>query len=408
MPDREVDFLLIGGGIASATCAARLREEGADGSILLVGREADPPYHRPPLSKGYLRGAEGRDAAFVHPERWWADHEVELLTRTSAMKLDPVERVAKLSTKEEVRFGGALLATGANVRRLRAEGADLEGIHYLRAFANSDAIRADVQDGARVVLIGGSFIGCEVAATLTAMGVRCTIVMQEQITLERPFGREIGRFFHELLADRGVEIHGGDELERFEGTDGRVGRVVTQGGLTLDCDAVVVGAGVMPDVMLARAAKLELGESGGVRCSAGLRTSAPGVYAAGDMAEWESVVHGRPLRVEHSEVAAEHGRTAALGLLGREAEHRAVPYFWSDLADWATIEYVGPGTGDTVVRGSPADGDFCCFYVDDGRVTAALSVGRPGDLEHARRFIAERRAPDPAALGDRDTDLAVL
>ena len=168
---REVDHLLIGGGLAAASCAHTLREEGADGSILVVGRELDPPYHRPALSKGYLQGREDREAGLVHPSGWWEEQAVELLTRTSVMKLDPAERVAKLSNKEEVRFGSALIATGAIVRRLRAEGGDLEGIHYLRAFGNADAIRADAEQASRVVLIGGSYIGCEVAASLvTAFG----------------------------------------------------------------------------------------------------------------------------------------------------------------------------------------------------------------------------------------------
>ena len=197
MADREVDYLLIGGGWPPPTARAALREEGAEGSILLVGREPDPPYDRPPLSKGYLRGeASARGRAVPARRVVGASNDVELLTRTSVMKLDPEARVAKLSTKEEVRFDKALLATGANVRRLRVDGADLEGIHYLRAFGNSDAIREDAAEAERVVLIGGSYIGCEVAASLTAgLGVQCTIVMQEDVTLERAFGAEVGGFF---------------------------------------------------------------------------------------------------------------------------------------------------------------------------------------------------------------------
>jgi len=406
---REVDNLLVGGGLAAATCARTLRENGADGTILLVGRESDPPYHRPPLSKGYLRGESYRVDALVSPEGWWDENEVELLTRTSVMKLDPAGRLATLSTKEQVRFGKALLATGANVRRLRAEGSDLEGIHYLRAFGNSDAVREDVTRAERVVMIGGSYIGCEVAASLVAGFDRhCTVVMQEEVTLERSFGTEIGGFFEGLLTDRGIVVHGGDELERFEGSDGRVGRVVTKGGLELECDCVVIGAGVMPDVMVARAAGLDLGESGGVRCSSRLESSAPGIYAAGDMCEYDSVVHGRPIRVEHWDVAAAHGKTAALNMLGRDVPHETIPYFFSDLADWASMEYVGPGSGEPVVRGSLDDGDFTAFYVDRGLVTGALTVGRSHDLEHARRFIRAGHEVDAAGLCDEGSDLAAL
>ena len=410
MADREVDFLLIGGGLASANCARWLREEGADGSVLLVGRELDPPYNRPPLSKGYLRGEDSKQDALFRPDEWWEENRIDLLTRTSVMKLDADARVATLSSKEQVRFDKALIATGANVRRLRVEGAELEGIHYLRAFGNSDSIRDDVEDAERVVLVGGSFIGCECAASITAAyGAQCVIVMQESETFDRQFGSKVGGYFHRVLNEHGVEIHGNDELDRFEGADGKVTHVHTKGGLEIDCDAVIIGAGVMPDTMLARAAGLEIGERGGVRCSSKLETSVPGIYAAGDVCEYDSVVHGHPLRVEHWDVAFNQGKTAALNMLGQDVDHDVIPYFFSDLADWASMEYVGPGQGDAVIRGSLDDGDFTAFYVgDDGAVTAALTVGRSDDLEHAKRFIREKTAPDRAALTDEATDLSAL
>jgi 3-phenylpropionate/trans-cinnamate dioxygenase ferredoxin reductase subunit len=418
MARRKVDHLLIGGGLAAANCARWLREEGpqggsgGEGSVLLVGREFDPPYNRPPLSKGYLQGKESREDALFRPDEWWGEQNIELMLRTSVMKLDTDARVATLSTKDEIEFGTALIATGANVRRIRVDGCDLDGIHYLRAFGNSDAIRADAEKAERAVLIGGSYIGCEVAASLTAAhSVNCSIVMQEDVTLERQFGPEIGRFFQGTLEEHGVEVHGGDELERFEGSDGRVGKVVTKNGLELDCDMVVVGVGVTPDVTLAKAAGLEIGETGGVACSANLETSVPGIYAAGDICEYESVVHGGArLRLEHWDVAFNQGKTAALNMLGRDVKHEAVPYFFSDLADWASMEYVGPGSGDVVVRGSLENGEFAAFFLheDEGHVVAALSVGRSDDLEHARRFISEQTKPDPDELGDESTDLESL
>jgi 3-phenylpropionate/trans-cinnamate dioxygenase ferredoxin reductase component len=407
---RSVGYLLIGGGLAAANCARWLREEGADGSILLVGREPHAPYNRPPISKGYLQGKESLEDVLFRPDEWWGEQEIELLTRTSVMKLDAGERVATLSTKDEVHFDKALVATGANVRRLRAEGNELEGIHYLRALANSDAIRSDAAEAEHVVVVGGSYIGTEVAASLVAsQGKDCTIVMLEEVTLENHFGPLVGGFFQRVLEEHGVKIYAGDELERFEGSDGQVQRVVTKGGLELDCDCVVIGAGVVPDVMLARAAGLSLGDSGGARCSSGLETSVPGVFAAGDICEYDSVIHGGPLRIEHWDVAFNHGKTAALNMLGRDVPHDVVPYFFSDLADWASMEYVGPGSGEPVIRGSMDDGDFTAFYLaDDGRVTAALTVGRSDDLEHARRFIVDKAAPDRAVLVDEGTDLASL
>ena len=183
---------------------------------------------------------------------------------------------------------------------------------------------------------------------------------------------------------------------------------MTAGGLSLDCDMVVIGAGLTPDVMLARGAGLELGEAGGVKCSSRLESSVPGIYAAGDICEYDSVIHGRHLRVEHWDVAFNHGKTAALNMLGRDVPHDTVPYFFSDLADWSSMEYVGPGSGDPVIRGSLEDGDFTAFYVDDGKVTAALTVGRSDDLDPAREWIAASAKKDAAALTDESTDLGGL
>jgi 3-phenylpropionate/trans-cinnamate dioxygenase ferredoxin reductase component len=409
VPPRQVDHLLIGGGLAAANCARWLREEGSEGSIVLVGREPDPPYNRPPLTKGYLQDKESREDALFRPDEWWEEQRIELLTRTSVMKLDAEARVATLSTKDEIQFDTALLATGANVRRLRVDGCDLDGIHYMRAFGNSDSIKAEAAERKRAVLIGGSYIGCEVAASLTAAhGVDCTIVMLEDVTFEPFYGEKVGRFFQNALEEHGVAVHGGQEVERFEGDGERVTKVVTKGGLELDCDFVVVGIGVTPDVTLAKAAGLEIGERGGVKCSAELETSEANIYAAGDICEYDSPVHGGPIRIEHWDVAFNQGKTAAFNMLGRGLEHNVVPYFFSDLADWVSMEYVGPGSGDVVIRGSLEEGEFAAFWMDGSRVTAAMSVGRSDDLEQARRFISEHTQVDPASLADLDNDLASL
>jgi 3-phenylpropionate/trans-cinnamate dioxygenase ferredoxin reductase component len=388
MADRAVDILLVGGGIASAMAAHTLREEGFDGSILVVGREPHPPYHRPPASKEYLRGEHGPDDAHVHPAAWWETEGVELLTRTSVLELDPATRTAKLSSKELVGFDRALVATGAMVRRLPVDGAQLEGVHYLRALGNADTIRTDVDGAERVVCVGGSYIASEVAASLTELGKRVTMVMLEDEPLERGFGPTAGRFFRRVLEEHGVEVVGGDEVARLEGAE-RVERVVTVGGRELAADLVVCGVGAIPDVMLARKSGLELGELGGVRCDSRLRTSAASVFAAGDMCEYESVVHGRAMRIEHEEVAAAQGRTAARNLLGADVAHDEVPYFFSDLSDWASLEYVGPALtwDEEELEGSPDDGAFAIAYREDGALRALLSVGGAGDLDRARELI---------------------
>jgi 3-phenylpropionate/trans-cinnamate dioxygenase ferredoxin reductase subunit len=401
VPEREADFVIIGGGAAGFSCAKTLREEGASGSIVLVSRDPNPPYDRTSVSKTYLAGSKSREEALLAPADWYAENGVELLTRTNAMSLDPDAHTVTLSSKDTIRYGKLLLATGANIRRLRLEGSDLQGIHYLRMLGNADGIRRDTEGAAHVVLVGGSYIATEVAATLTALGRKCALVMQEGTTLERPFGPRVGAFFQKVLTDHGIEIHPNEDVERFEGADGRVTAVVTAKGTRVPADAVIIGAGVTPDVSLAQKSGLQIGPRGGVVTDARLATSAPDVYAAGDMAEYESVVHGGArMRIEHWDVAEQQGRTAALSMLGRDHPHDVVPYFFSDLSDWTWMEYVGPAYrwDEEIVRGSLEAGEFTVFYVDGGRLAGALTVGRSDDLEEARRLIASREPVDREAL----------
>ena len=406
MADRSVDFLIVGGGLAAAYCASELRKQGAEGSVLLAGREPEPPYERPPLSKEYLRGEAAREDAYVNPIDWYEENAVELRSRTNVMALDPQARTAKLQGGEEVGFDKALIATGANVNILRLEGAELEGIHYLRAFGNSDAIREQARDAGRVVVIGGSYIGCEVAASLRAKGTEVSMLMLEQVTLSRTFGDEVGQWFQDVLTDHGIEIFGDEELEAFEG-DGDVGAVVTKGGRTVEGDMVVVGAGVRPDIILAERAGLAVDD--GITCDAKLETSAPGIFAAGDVCSYDSEIHGRRVRVEHWDVALQQGRHAAKAMLGSADAYREVPYFFSDLADWASLEYVGPAEDwdEVVIRGDFDGGAFSAWYLKDGRVQGALSVERSEDLVHARTLI-ETGADITAhrdALADVDSEL---
>src|SRR6185312_3310123 len=276
-------------------------------------------------------GKASREDTLFRPSEWYGEQQVEALTRVSVKGLDLSERSVELTDGQEVSFDKALIATGAGVRRLSVPGAELEGIHYLRTLGNSDTIRDDASG---------------------------SLVMLEPVALSRHFGEQAGRFFQGRLEEHGIELHGDDELDRFEGADGRVTRVITKSGRTLDADAVVIGVGAVPDVRLARTAGLEIGDGGGVLVDAHLQTAVPGIFAAGDIAEYESVVHGgRRLRVEHWDVAFNQGKTAALNMLDRDQPHDVVPYFFSDLSDWASLEYIGPANEweQEVVRGSIDD-----------------------------------------------------
>jgi 3-phenylpropionate/trans-cinnamate dioxygenase ferredoxin reductase subunit len=412
MADRHVDHLLIGGGLASGNCARHLRENG-DGSILLVGREPEPPYNRPALTKGYLAHTEERAMDYFRPPEFWEEQNIELLTRMNVMKLDTEAHEAKLMNKEVISYGNALIATGANVNLLRVEGMGQDGIHYLRAFGNSDSILEDLDRlGRRVTLIGGSYIGCEVAATLARHGCDCQIIMLEDLPLQRTLGDELGKWTQRHLERLGVQLHAGEALGSFSGDGERVTSVVCESGLTIDTDVVVIGAGVHPETMLAKAAGLEIGERGGILTDANLRASAPDIFAAGDVAEWYSKAHQSHIRVEHWDVAFNQGRTAALNMLGQDVPHEVVPYFWTDMAD-VEIESVGPAYGwdRILLRGSIDDPAFSVWYLQGNRVAQVAAVGRSHDIEVGKKLIAERReipADQLESIANVEFDVACL
>src|ERR687898_462869 len=353
-----------------------------------------------------MRGESSPEDAYVHPEDWYRDNGVELLTETNVMSLDASQRAAKLLGAGEIGFEKALVATGADVNVIRVDGTELDGIHYLRTLKTSDEIQEDAEGADHVILIGGSYIGTEVAASLTAKGKRCTMVMIEDVALSRTFGEEVGRYFHELLESKGVDIVGGEELDAFLG-EGRVSAVRTKSGREIEGEVVVVGAGVHPDVRLADKAGLEVDD--GIVCDERLQTSVEGIYAAGDLCSYQSVVHGRRLRVEHWDVALQQGQYAGKAMLGEEKPYDVMPYFFSDLADWVSYEYVGPAErwDEIVWRGDRDAGEFTAWYLDGGKVAAALTVGRSDDLMHARRLIESGAdvSGERNQLADLDSDL---
>ncbi len=386
---RTTDILLIGGGIASASAAGELRAQGYDGSITLATRELDPPYHRPPVTKDYLQGRAGRSEALICEEDWYLEKGIQLLLRSPVMALD-VEACIATVGREQIAFGKALLATGAMVRRLQVPGATLEGIHYLRALGNADKLRDEIDHAAGVTVVGGSYIATEVAASLTALGKPVTMVMQEQLPLERTFGAVVGRVVATELEARGVRLIAGADVAEFAG-DGRVEAVLTADGERIASGVVVVGVGATADASLAKRAGLVLGDSGGVSCDRALRTSSPAVWAAGDVCEYDSLLHAARVRIEHEDLAAAQGRHAARNMLADEPRpFIEVPYFWSDLADWLTLEYVGVGGpwDDAQIGEAEHPLRFSVRYLRGGRLTGVCSVGGGADIDVAREEIA--------------------
>jgi len=288
-----------------------------------------------------------------------------------------------------VAYERALGAGGANARGVPLDGSGLDGIRFLRALRNADALRGDVGGASRVGIVGGSFVACEVAASLSVMGVASTVVFPEEAPMALQFGAAVGGVVRGLLEEHGVTVLAGEELSAFTGSE-RVSRLVCASGREVACDAVLVAVGATPDVTLARGSGLELGSRGGVRCSSKLGTSAPGVWAAGDICEYDSVLHGRPMRIEHHEVAVAQGRCAARNMAGAGEDFAEVPYFWSDLADWLTLESVGPadeGWDEEEVRGSLAERSFSVLYRREGRLVAAVTAGRAEDLDEVRAAL---------------------
>ena len=396
-------FVIVGASLAGGRAAAELREAGFDGRIVLVGEEADRPYVRPPLSKGYLAGRTERDKVFVHEEGFYAENDIDLRTSTRVASIETGTSEAVLEDGERIAFDRLLLTTGAMPRALKAPGADLDGVLLLRRIADSDAIRERVEAGAKIVVVGGGWIGAEVAATARSRGCEVSMLYPTGAPLEHVLGPEVARFFMELHTTHGVELHPGSSLAAIEG-DGSVSGVRLEDGSTLECDAVVVGIGVAPRVELAEAAGLEV--DNGVLVGANLRTSAPSVFAAGDVARVRHPFFEQPIRVEHWAVAREQGPVAARSMLGEPVTYDTLPYFFTDQYD-ASLRYWGLATewDEVVLRGNPAGGEFAAFWVKDGRVLAGATVNGEDLGDAIQALIRSRDEVDTAALADPDTPL---
>lgn len=409
MTETSAPFVVVGGGLAGAKAAATLREEGHAGRIVLVAEEPEPPYERPPLSKGYLLGTAERESARVHDGDWYAGHDVELRTGVRATGLDPAAHRLTLDTGEELDYAALLLATGSSPRQLPVPGAELDGVRYLRTLADADRLRADLTPGGRrVVIVGAGWIGLEVAAAARHHGNDVTVVEPQPTPLHAVLGPRMGAVFARLHRDHGVDLLTGTTVRELRGSAGRVTSVVTDGHAGLPADVVVVGIGAVPTTGLAAAAGLEV--DNGVVTDHALRTSAPDVYAAGDLAAAFHPLYGRHVRVEHWANALHQGPAAARSMLGQEVSYERVPYFFTDQYELG-MEYSGlAGPADTVVcRGEPDGGEFIAFWLtEDGRVTAGMNVNVWDVTGPIQELIRSRRQVQPARLADPDTPLDLL
>jgi NADPH-dependent 2,4-dienoyl-CoA reductase/sulfur reductase-like enzyme len=396
VPDRNT-FVIVGGGLAGAKAASTLREEGFEGRIVLIAEEARRPYERPPLSKGYLAGASSAADAEVHAAGFYAANDVELRVSTRATALDAAAHRVTLAGGEQLAYDRLLIATGAVPRRPPIDGADGEAVHVLRSIADADALRASIRDGGRLVIVGAGWIGSEVAATARGLGAEVTVVEQAAAPLERVVGPRLGEFFADLHRGHGVELITNAAVAAIE-DGGR--RVRLAGGRALESDAVLLGVGAAPAVALAATAGLTGGD--GVAADDRLRTAAPDVYAAGDVASVLHPRYGRRVRVEHWDTAGAQGAAAARSMLGKGEPYTRLPYFFSDQYDLG-LEYVGlHGPGDElVIRGSLDDARFQAFWIAaDGTVSAGMHVNDWDAIEPIRAIVESRTRVDAARLRD--------
>lgn len=405
MPPAKETFVIVGAGLCGSRAAEVLRKEGFDGRILLCGEEPDPPYDRPPLSKEFLAGEIEADAITLHPQQFYSEQRIDLELGRAVTTIDPGRHTLTWADGNSLRYDKLLLATGSQARRLPLPGGDLEGVHYLRTLADAKRLRAALAGAGRVAVVGAGFIGCEVAAVARTRGAAVTLLEALPAPLHRVLGPEAGARITRLHSDHGVEVRCGARIEAFVGEDGRVRGVRLAGGEVVECEACVVGVGIVPAAAMAAAAGIDCAD--GVVVDAGCATAAPDVFAAGDVANWP--FRGGRLRVEHWDNALNQAQVAAKSMLGQQASYGPVPYFWSDQYDWK-LQYLGHAArwDRLAVRGDLESDSFAVFYLDGERAAAALVVNRPREIMAIRRLMAASPKLSADELSDPSTDLRAL
>ena len=392
--------------MAGSRAAELLRQEGIYGRVILIGEEPDRPYERPPLSKELLAGTWPEEKLFLRPPEYYLDQQIELWLGIRAIRLAPAARSVELADGRQVLYDDLIITTGAHPRRLVVPGGDLAGILYLRTLRDAQHIRAAMSRARRVVVVGAGFIGAEVAASCRQAGLEVVLLEALPVPLERALGREVGEIYAAIHRDHGVDLRTSEGVIAFRGQD-RVEQVVTTSGATFDCDFAVVGVGVSPET--AWLAESGLAIDNGLLVDEYCRTNLPGIYAAGDVANWWHPTLGERLRVEHYDNAQNQGVAAAQSLLGRAEPYAPVPFFWSDQYD-LNLQYVGHASGRdrVVMRGAVTSPSWSAFYLRDGQLRAALGVNRYRDISAARQLIARRVPVTEQQLADEQVDLRAL
>jgi 3-phenylpropionate/trans-cinnamate dioxygenase ferredoxin reductase subunit len=395
--------VIIGAGHAAGQAAASLRQAKFEGDITIIGEEAHIPYQRPPLSKAYLKGEQVADKVYLRAAAFYEDRNIDLKLSTSATAIDTTAKTVTLDNGEALAYEHLLISTGSRPRKLSIEGSDFPGIHYLRTMDDVDGLRDGMREGANLVIVGGGYIGLEVAAVGRELGLNVHVLEMEDRILQRVTTPEMSAYYHQLHEGRGVNIHTNTGVTGFAG-DGRVQEVIC-GDQRFPADIVIVGIGIIPNT--------ELAEAAGIHCDNGIvvddhcRTSDPSVYAAGDCTNHPNPLLDRRLRLESVPNAMDQARVSTANMLGDDKVYAAIPWFWSDQYE-LKLQMVGfSADGDTqVLRGDMDANQFAVFYLKDGKVVAADAVNSPKEFMLCKQLVG--KAADPAMLADPEADLKAL
>ncbi|OBB16459.1 hypothetical protein A5776_21445 [Mycolicibacterium elephantis] len=400
-------YVIVGANLAGGRAAVALRDEGFDGNIVLIGAEAYPPYERPPLSKGFLTGTTAPESIYLHPLDFYAEHQIDLRLGVTVRRIQPQWGSVELDDGSTLAAEQVLLTTGARLRRLDVSGAELDGVHYLRDIDDAVAIRDHLRSPARVTVVGGGFIGAEVAATACENGCEVTMLETAELPLRRALGPEIARFYADVHRRHGVDLRTGTRVVAFEGDQGRVRKVITHEGTAIDTDLVIIGIGTEPASELAQSA--EIATADGILVDAYCRTSHPHVYAAGDVVRHLSRWAATPVRLEHWQGAQNQALTAARSMLGHLDPYDEVPWYWSDQFD-LNLQIAGiPRPDDSqVLRGDMDEGSFSILYLRNGHISCIVAVNRPRDVRPAMKLIEASTPVDACELADVSVELRRL